>query len=135
MDASELASRTRYAPLYRADYERDSCGVGLVVDIRGRPSREIVERALGGLVNLTHRGGIGADERTGDGAGILTQIPHEFFAPILDELGAGALRAGGYGVAGCFLPQDVAIDVHMRERAGAAVSARGLDVIGWREVP
>src|SRR3954451_21308038 len=115
MDASDLASRTRYAPLYRADYERDSCGVGLVVDILGRPSRDIVERALGGLVNLTHRGGVGADERTGDGAGVLTQIPHSLFAPDLARLGAGELLAGEYGVAMCFLPRDT-------EAAGAARS-------------
>lgn len=66
-------------PLYETAYEHDSCGVGLVVDIEGAPSRRIVELALGGLVNLTHRGGVGADERTGDGAGILTQLPHELF--------------------------------------------------------
>ena len=65
----------RIAPLYDAAFEHDACGVGLVVDIHGRPSREIVTRALAGLVNLTHRGGVGADARTGDGAGMLTQIP------------------------------------------------------------
>ena len=63
------------APLWDPTFERDSCGVGLVVDIAGRPSREIVERALAGLVNLTHRGGVGADSRTGDGAGVLTAGP------------------------------------------------------------
>ncbi len=62
----------RQAPLWSPAFEHDSCGVGLVVDIAGRPSREIVERALAGLVNLTHRGGVGADSRTGDGAGVLT---------------------------------------------------------------
>ena len=69
----------RIAPLWSPTYERDSCGVGLVVDIAGRPSREIVSRALAGLVNLTHRGGVGADSRTGDGAGVLTQIPLAIF--------------------------------------------------------
>src|SRR5215211_8213721 len=87
------------APLYDPAFERDACGVGLVVDIKGRPSRGIVERALGGLVNLTHRGGVGADSRTGDGAGVLTQIPHALFASDLARLCAGELVAGEYGVA------------------------------------
>src|SRR6188472_521388 len=91
---TSLNERHRYAPLYRPEYERDACGVGLVVDILGRPSRDIVDRALGGLVNLTHRGGVGADERTGDGAGVLTQIPHALFASDLEQLGADDLGAG-----------------------------------------
>ncbi|HET8627477.1 MAG TPA: hypothetical protein VFL91_08660, partial [Thermomicrobiales bacterium] len=62
---------SQIAPLYAPAYEHDACGVGLVVDIAGRPSREIVEKALAGLVNLTHRGGVGADARTGDGAGLM----------------------------------------------------------------
>src|SRR5918999_4009198 len=97
---------TKLAPLYDPSYERDACGVGLVVDIAGRASRAIVERALGGLVNLTHRGGVGADERTGDGAGLLTQIPHALLAADLARLGAGDLGAGDYGVAMTFLPRD-----------------------------
>src|SRR5687767_13174681 len=72
-------SADRVAPLWDPAFERDSCGVGLVVDIAGRPSRQIVERALAGLVNLTHRGGVGADSRTGDGAGVLTQVPLALF--------------------------------------------------------
>ena len=71
------------APLWDPAFERDSCGVGLVVDIAGRPSREIVDRALAGLVNLTHRGGVGADSRTGDGAGVLTQVPLALFGETL----------------------------------------------------
>src|SRR6476661_4664378 len=124
----------RQAPLYHQSYEHDACGVGLVVDIEGRASREIVERALGGLVNLTHRGGVGADERTGDGAGVLTQIPHGIFAPALLALGAGDLAAGDYGVAMTFLPRDETEAARARETAAAAVQSRGLTTIGWREV-
>ncbi|MGD9712827.1 MAG: hypothetical protein AB7V46_12245, partial [Thermomicrobiales bacterium] len=79
MSAETIRSIEQFG-LYDPAYEHDSCGVGLVVQIDGTPSRRIVELALGGLVNLTHRGGVGADERTGDGAGVLTQIPHQFFA-------------------------------------------------------
>jgi glutamate synthase domain-containing protein 2/glutamate synthase domain-containing protein 1/glutamate synthase domain-containing protein 3 len=131
--AQHFSDRTqRHAPLYDAALEHDACGVGLVVDIKGRPSREIVERALGGLVNLTHRGGVGADARTGDGAGVLTQIPHALFTADLARLGAGDLAAGGYGVAMCFLPKEQAAARELIERAFAD---RGLGVIGWREVP
>jgi glutamate synthase (ferredoxin) len=135
MIGTDLSKRQQYAPLYRPDYERDACGVGLVVDIHGRPSREIVERALGGLVNLTHRGGVGADERTGDGAGVLTQIPHPIFAPDLARFGAGDLVARQYGVAMTFLPRDRALADQARSLAAGAIAARGLGVIGWREVP
>src|SRR5215212_2749758 len=130
----DFSARRQYAPLYQSSYERDACGVGLVVNIHGNESREIVERALGGLVNLTHRGGVGADERTGDGAGVLTQIPHSLFAPDLAHLGAGELVAGEYGVAMCFLPRDTDAADEARFIAADAVSGRGLDVIGWREV-
>src|SRR6186997_3428568 len=124
----------RFAPRYNGAFEHDACGVGLVVDIHGRPSREIVTRALAGLVNLTHRGGVGADERTGDGAGVLTQIPHALFASDLTRLGAGELLACEYGVAVCFLPRETEAADEARTIAADAVAGRGLDVIGWREV-
>src|SRR5688572_15654978 len=125
----------QYAPLYSGSYEHDACGVGLVADIKGRASREIVERALGGLVNLTHRGGVGADERTGDGAGVLTQVPHGVFAPILASLGRSELRAGDYAVAMVFLPRNAYDEGRARERFRTAIIEQGLDVIGWRTVP
>ncbi|MFM9108628.1 MAG: glutamate synthase large subunit [Chloroflexota bacterium] len=127
--------RSVYAPLHRAAYERDACGVGLVVDIAGRPSRDIVDRALAGIVNLTHRGGVGADARTGDGAGILTQVPFALFAPELAAAGRATLRPGDLGVAMVFLPTDPARSAACRDGLSAAMVAEGLDVIGWREVP
>ena len=125
----------RQAPLYDPSYERDSCGVGLVVDVGGRPSREIVERALAGVVNLTHRGGVGADARTGDGAGILTQIPFALFAPELARRGRTGLRPGDVGVAMVFLPQAEETAAASRLLLEAAVRAQGLPLLGWREVP
>src|ERR671920_2400046 len=101
-------SSDRIAPLWSPSYERDSCGVGLVVDIGGRPSREIVARAMSGLVNLTHRGGVGADSRTGDGAGVLTQIPMGIFAETLANAGASDVASGALGVMMVFLPPDEA---------------------------
>src|SRR4051812_22918024 len=111
--ASRPVDRT--APLWSQSYERDSCGVGLVVDIAGRPSREIVSRALAGLVNLTHRGGVGADSRTGDGAGVLTQIPLGIFAETLASVGAGNVAPGDLGVMMVFLPTDEATAAVARE--------------------
>ena len=116
----------RFAPLYDAAFEHDACGVGLVVDIHGRPSREIVTRALAGLVNLTHRGGVGADERTGDGAGILTQIPGTLLAPDL---------SGAIGVAMTFLPRDPVQAGSAKSILAKAMIDRGLVVRDWRDVP
>jgi glutamate synthase (NADPH/NADH) large chain len=115
------------APLYSPAYEHDSCGVGLVVDIAGRPSREIVEKALAGLVNLTHRGGVGADARTGDGAGLLIQVPHELFGSILAEAGKPGLAAGDFGVAMVFLPQDGAKAAEARSLIDGVIADRGLE--------
>ncbi len=125
----------RLAPLYDPAYERDSCGVGLVVDIAGRPSRQIVERALAGVVNLTHRGGVGADERTGDGAGLLTQIPLALFAGDLARSGHTGLAPGELGVAMTFFPQDDAHEARSRRIMETAFRGQGLATIGWREVP
>ncbi|HYO29413.1 MAG TPA: glutamate synthase subunit alpha, partial [Thermomicrobiales bacterium] len=128
-----MSHASRVAPLYDPAYEHDSCGVGLVVDIAGRPSRSIVQRALAGLVNLTHRGGVGADARTGDGAGLLTQVPFALFRPDLARLGRSDLSPGDLGVAMVFLPAGNG------ERAGgwleAAMAERGLPILGWRDVP
>src|SRR5215218_10959419 len=125
----------RQAPLWDPAFERDSCGVGLVVDIAGRPSREIVERALAGLVNLTHRGGVGADSRTGDGAGVLTQVPHALFSEHLAAAGHPALGPGQIGVAMTFLPPDEVQAGTARQALGDAVRDRGLEPIVWRTVP
>ena len=123
------------APLWDPAYEHDSCGVGLVVDIAGRPSRQIVERALAGLVNLTHRGGVGADSRTGDGAGVLTQVPPALFSENLAAAGQADLGPGQLGVAMTFLPLDEDHAAAARRALGDAVRARGLEPIVWRTVP
>src|SRR5688572_29288781 len=127
--------RSALAPLYDPAFEHDSCGVGLVVDIHGRSSREIVTRALAGLVNLTHRGGVGADSRTGDGAGVLTQVPLALFGEILAATGHGDLGPGQLGVAMAFLPVDEDQAGPARQALDEAVRGRGLQPIVWRIVP
>src|ERR1051325_2914064 len=89
--------------LYDPQFEHDACGVGFVANIKGVKSHSIVEQGLRILVNLAHRGACGCDPETGDGAGVLTQLPHGFFQGLLN----GALpKAGHYGVGMVFLPRD-----------------------------
>src|SRR5262245_3514754 len=93
--------------LYDPARDKDSCGVGFIADIKGRRSHKIVEDALTILLNLEHRGAVGADPRAGDGAGILTQIPHAFFArKAKAELGITLPPPGEYGVGALFMPRD-----------------------------
>src|SRR5688572_12182858 len=92
--------------LYDPALAKDSCGVGFIADIKGRKSHKIVEDALTILLNLEHRGAVGADPRAGDGAGILTQIPHAFFARKAKALGITLPKPGEYGVGALFMPRD-----------------------------
>src|SRR6266487_3118496 len=118
--------------LYDPRFEHDACGVGMVADLSGRPAHSTVAQALTVLRNLDHRGAKGSDPETGDGAGILTQMPDEFFRAVCDF---SLPPAGRYAAGLAFLPRGD------RERAGKlrqlARLARleGLVVLGWREVP
>ena len=92
--------------LYDPQFEHDACGVGFVCNIDGRPSHGIIQRGLQVLVNLTHRGATGADSETGDGAGILIQVPHAFLERECAGLGIRLPEPGEYGVGAVFLPED-----------------------------
>src|SRR3981189_2092407 len=92
--------------LYDPALDKDSCGVGFIADIKGRKSHQIVEDALTILLNLEHRGAVGADPRAGDGAGILVQIPHKFFVKKTAELGFTLPPPGHYAIGYLFLPRD-----------------------------
>ncbi len=94
--------------LYDPRYEHDACGVGFVVNIKGNRSHEIVEQGLTVLLNLDHRGARGAEDNTGDGAGILFQLPHKFFNKVCPDLGIELPEPGQYGVGMLFLPKDAA---------------------------
>lgn len=121
--------------LYSAQHEHDACGVGFVVDIKGRKSHQTVADALYVLENLEHRGAVGADPLMGDGAGILVQIPHRFFAEECRTLGFTLPDAGAYGVAQLFLPQDEAERARAVEIVERSVKGEGLQILGWRDVP
>ena len=118
--------------LYHPDQEHDACGVSFVCDLHGRPSHDLVQKGLTSLCNLDHRGATGAEENTGDGAGILVQVPDAFLRAVLPfELPA----AGHYAVGIGFLPADAA----EADAAAAGIekicAEEGAEVLGWREVP
>ncbi len=121
--------------LYDPRLEHDACGVGFVANVKGRKTHQIVTEGIGILKNLIHRGAIGGDEKTGDGAGILIQTPHEFFAAVASEAGFTLPAAGAYGVGMLFAPRDK----EKRKRAlglfAEAVKDEGAKLIGFRDVP
>lgn len=121
--------------LYHPRNEHDACGMGLVASIRGEKSHEIIRKGLEVLINLTHRGAAGCDPETGDGAGILIQIPHVFFARECGELGIQLPEAGAYGVGMVFLP----VEKHSRLQCEGVferiAQEEGLTVLGWRDTP
>ncbi len=121
--------------LYDPGNEKDSCGVGFVCDIGGTASHAIVERGIEVLNHLLHRGAAGADAGTGDGAGILLQIPHGFYAAVCSSLGFSLPAAGSYGVGMMFLPLEPEAGKACRAAVDGALSGEGLSVLGWREVP
>ncbi len=121
--------------LYESRREHDACGVGAVVNISGKKEHGILELGRQILENLQHRGAAGADESTGDGAGILFQIPHEFFVNETSSLGIKLPGAGSYGVAMVFFPKDKDLTNWCKEIFEAAVVNYGMTVLGWREVP
>src|SRR5262245_48554166 len=121
--------------LYDPQFEHDACGVGFVVDIAGRKSNDIVRKSLQVLVNLQHRGAKGCEANTGDGAGILLQIPHEFLKAECKKLGFELPSAGNYGVAMVCLPRDSYSQRWCEEIIEAAVARAGQTLLGWRDVP
>jgi len=121
--------------LYHPRDEHDACGMGFVANIRGEKSHEIIRKGIEVLINLTHRGAAGCDPETGDGAGILIQIPHAFFSRECAELGMSLPDPGAYGVAMCFLP----VERHSRLRCEGVferiAQEEGLRLLGWRDTP
>lgn len=123
------------APLYRPEFEHDNCGIGACVNIKGRKSHGIVENALKIVENLEHRAGKDAEGKTGDGVGILTQIPHKFFEKTVKALGISLGGEREYGVGMFFFPQDELKRNQSKKMFEIIVEKEGLQFLGWREVP
>ena len=121
--------------LYDPWFEHESCGVGFVVNIKGRKSRQIIEQGLQILNNLDHRGACGSEANTGDGAGILIQTPHAFFQQAAPEAKIKLPAQGKYGVAMVFLPPDPAERARCEKKFEVIVAEEGQKFLGWRTVP
>ncbi|MEM7798334.1 MAG: glutamate synthase large subunit [Chloroflexota bacterium] len=132
---SEGLSAPASQGLYDSSTEHDACGMGFVVQMKGEKSRAIVDQAIEILERMEHRGGEGAEPTTGDGAGILIQIPHAFFQSVCDEQGIELPERGEYGVGMMFLPQDMEERQRCRQRFQQIVEEEGQSILGWRTVP
>src|ERR1700704_673256 len=121
--------------LYHPNQEHDACGMGFVVNLDGRKTHEIVQKGIQILINLTHRGACGCDPETGDGAGVLIQIPHKFFGRGCGKLGFELPAPGAYGVGMTFLP----VEKHQRLQCEGIleriIREEGMTVLGWRDTP
>jgi glutamate synthase domain-containing protein 2/glutamate synthase domain-containing protein 1/glutamate synthase domain-containing protein 3 len=121
--------------MYNPVFEHDACGMGFVADVKGRKSRSIIDKGLDILKNLEHRGAVGADPKTGDGAGILIQMPDEFMRKVASEKKIKLPAAGKYGVGMMFLPQDPIMRKAIENIVEKIVIDENQKFLGWRDVP
>lgn len=121
--------------LYSPEFEHDACGVGLICNLKGQKSHGLIHKALEILVNLTHRGATGCDPLTGDGAGILFQIPHKFFKSTCANEGINIPEQGNYGAGLVFLPENEKERTWCMAKLEDIVKAQGQEFLGWRKVP
>jgi len=141
MSTSNSAGRpplTGYPPkqgLYDPAFEHDACGVGFVVDIKGRKSHQILKNGLQILTNLDHRGACGSEVNTGDGAGVLIQMPHKFLQEAAKKARIDLPAPGHYGCGIVFLPRNPTLRRRIEERFEQLVQSEGQTVLGWRTVP
>ena len=120
--------------LYDPANEHDACGVGMIANINNDKSHRVIADGLRILANLEHRGAVGADPKAGDGAGILLQIPHDFFVTEAKRIGFKLPEAGDYGVGFVFLPRDPAVRERIEQIFAKAALEEDLEVLGWRDV-
>jgi glutamate synthase domain-containing protein 2/glutamate synthase domain-containing protein 1/glutamate synthase domain-containing protein 3 len=121
--------------LYDPTFEHDACGVGFVAHLKGEQSHKIVSNALTLLANLEHRGAVGAEKNSGDGAGILTQLPHKFFKRVAKEQNINLPEFGEYGVGVVFLPRDPKAKIEAQSIVEECINELGQKSLGWRKVP
>ena len=132
--ADEIGALSRQG-LYDPAAEHDACGVGFVAHIKGIKAHSIIEQGLKILENLDHRGAVGADKLMGDGAGILIQMPDDFYRAEMATLGVALPPPGEYGVGMIFLPKEHASRLACEQELERAIRAEGQVLLGWRDVP
>ena len=132
---NSLKELARSGGLYAPEQEHDACGVGMVANIKGEKTHSIITDSLQVLDNLGHRGASGSDPDTGDGAGILVQMPDAFFRKVASPIGISLPAEGEYGVGMAFLPQDANASAACAAHIESTVANEGLTLLGWREVP
>jgi glutamate synthase (NADPH/NADH) large chain len=121
--------------LYDPQFEKDACGMGFVANIKGNKSHTIVRQALTVLENMEHRGGQGSEPNTGDGAGIMLQVPHAFFVREMGALSVALPQEGDYAVGMLFLPQDERVRAAHERQLEQIIIEEGQVLLGWRTVP
>ena len=119
--------------LYRPEFERDNCGFGLIAQMDGMPSHWLISTAISALARLTHRGAVAADGRTGDGCGLLMAMPEEFMHRAAREAGIDLVKRFASGLV--FLDRDLEKQNSAIEKLTSELSAQGLIVAGWRDLP
>jgi glutamate synthase (NADPH/NADH) large chain/glutamate synthase (ferredoxin) len=136
MNESMQAAARRAESLYRPEFEHDACGVGFIADVKGKRSNRVLRLGLQSICNLGHRGALDADSKTGDGAGLLTQVPHKILSKEVSRMGHHLYQDDDLGVGFVFLPHD---NAYAQARAKAIIEevleSRSLFLFGWREVP
>ena len=121
--------------LYDPKFEHDNCGIGFIANIKGKKSHDIIIDAIEILKKLAHRGGVGSEPNTGDGAGILIQIPHGFMKKVCANDGITLPKEGDYGVGMLFLSPDVETRLNSLEKLAGIIADEGMEYLGFREVP
>ncbi|MGM0652485.1 MAG: glutamate synthase large subunit, partial [Bacillota bacterium] len=121
--------------MYEPSFEKDACGLGFLVNIGGEKSYGLIRQGVTVLKNLLHRGATGADDKTGDGAGLQIQIPDRFFRKVCSENGWKLPAEGSYGVGMFFLPRDQDARIACCQKVDQVIARSGLKVIGWRDIP
>ncbi len=128
-------SRQEEQGLYREEFEHDACGIGMIVDMKGRASHATVDKTLKIVENLEHRAGKDAEGKTGDGVGIMLQISHRFFTRVMKEQGVGLGGPREYGIGMFFFPQEELPRKQSQKMFEIVVRQEGMKFLGWREVP
>jgi len=121
--------------LYHPSFEHDACGIGFVANIKGHKSQQHIADALTVLENMEHRGACGCEANTGDGAGIMIQLPHEFFFDECLKLSVHLPAYGKYGVGMVFFPKEIRLREECRDIFSRAAEKLSLEILTWRKVP